>query len=652
MPAPADKSRVVRFGVFEVDLKEAELRKSGLRIKLQEQPFQILTMLLERPGQTISREELQRKFWPANTFADVDHSLNASVKKLREALGDDPENPRFIETLHRRGYRFIAPVDGPGVDPVRGEVSPAAAAARPSKWSSPMSVGLGLGTLAAVAVLLFAFNVGNWRQHLLGGTRTPPIESLAVLPVKNFSGDPSQDFFADGMTDALVAGLAQVKAVKVISRTSVMHYKGTNETAPQIAKELGVDGIVEVSMMRSGDRLRLTAQLIDARQDRHLWADSYERNMSDVLALQSDLVQAIVAEIKVQITPQETARLKAARRVDPDVYDATLKGKAIVEYATREEQFGQAIELFQKAIDADPTYAPAWAGLGEALWYRAAGGSEIVAPAEVRDRATAAADRALELDENLPEAHKARAVIAFDGDWDIEKAQQHFERALELRPGYASAHNLYGQTLTIPLSRFDEARRHLDRARELDPLSPWNDFNLLYWWLYQGRPDKELEEGQRLSLQKNPTLLLHAVNGGALLALGQPNHAIAELEAELKVDSPDRPVPVLGSLGLAYGLVGRRADALKILHELEQASKKRYVSPYYIAIVCSGLGQMDKAFRLLEQALALRSTYLVIGCAPVDPCLALFRRDPRWKSFIERFRQQVHLPPGTPSPYS
>ena len=176
--------------------------------------------------------------------------------------------------------------------------------------------------------------------------------------------------------------------------------------------------------------------------------------------------------------------------------------------------------------------------------------------------------------------------------------------------------------------------------------------NLLYWWLYQGRPEKELDEGQRLSRQQTPTLLLHAVNGGALLALGQPRRAIAELEAELKADFPGRPVPVLGSLGLAYGLVGRRADALRILHELEQASKKCYISPYYIAIVCSGLGQMDKAFRLLNQALAMRSTYLVIGCAPVDPCLMLFRRDPRWKSFIERFRQQVRLPPGTPNPYS
>ncbi|HXX01256.1 MAG TPA: serine/threonine-protein kinase, partial [Candidatus Acidoferrales bacterium] len=236
-----------------------------------------------------------------------------------------------------------------------GVLSATKFAARPAKWSYAKLAGLGLGSLAAVVVLLLAFNVGNWRQRLLGRVQTPHIESLAVLPVKNFSGDPSQDFFADGMTDALIADLAQIKAIKVISRTSVMHYKGTSDTLPQIAGELGVDGIVEASVVRSGDRVRLTAQLIDARQDRHLWANNYERNMTDVLGLQSELVQAITGEIRVQLAPQESERLKTTRHVDPDVYDTTLKGKETLEYATREVQIRQAIELFQKAIDRDPT---------------------------------------------------------------------------------------------------------------------------------------------------------------------------------------------------------------------------------------------------------------------------------------------------------
>ena len=503
-----------------------------------------------------------------------------------------------------------------------------------------------------VAAVLIARNVGGLRERLLGRAAAPRIESLAVLPVKNYSGDPGQEFFADGMTDALIAGLAQIKAVKVISRTSVMHYKGTSETLPQIARELGVDGIVEASVMRSGGHVRITAQLLQARQDRHLWANNYERQMTDVLALQSDVVQAIADEIKVQITPQESGRLKAARQVDPEVYDTTLKAGAILEYAMREEQFRQAIELFQKAIDRDPTYAPAWAGLGEALWSLASGGLEFVAPAEVRDRAIAAADRALKLDPNLADAHKARAVIAVDGEWDLVKAQQEFEKALELRPGYAAAENLYGQIFTFTLLRFDEARRHFDRARELDPFSPWNDHNAVAWWLYQGRFEKSLEEAERV-MQRNPTLwIVRQQMGGARLELGQPGQAAAEFEAALKLVRPEPPPPVaFAALGLAYGLAGRRADALKVLAEMEQASKNRYISPYCLALVYSGLGRMDEAFRLLDQALEQRTPYLIIS-PRYDPGSVCFRRDPRWKPFMERVRREIRLPPGTPNPYS
>jgi eukaryotic-like serine/threonine-protein kinase len=305
-----------------------------------------------------------------------------------------------------------------------GVVSAVQPQARRAPWPVAKSIGLGIGILASVFVLLIAFNIGSLRDRVFGRADAPRIESLAVLPVKNFSGDPGQEFFADGMTDDLIAGLAQIKAVKVISRTSVMHYKGTSETLPQIAKELGVDGIVEASVTRSGGRVRITAQLIDAKQDRHLWASNYERETTDVLALQSEVVQAIADEIRVQVTPQESERLKM---------------KATLESAMREEQFHQAIELFQKAIDRDPTYAPAWAGLGEATWYLAATGFEYVNPAEVRGKAIAAAEKALQLDETLPDAHKARAVIAFDGEWNLAKAQQEFEKAIELRPNYAVA---------------------------------------------------------------------------------------------------------------------------------------------------------------------------------------------------------------------
>lgn len=504
---------------------------------------------------------------------------------------------------------------------------------------------------SVVAAILVALNVGGLRERLGGGA--PRIRSLAVLPVKNFSGDPGQEFFADGMTDALIAGLAQIKAIKVISRTSVMQYKDAKKSLPQIAKELGVDGIVEASVIRSGGRVRVTAQLVDARRDQNLWANKFERNTTDVLVVQSEVVQAIADQIRAEVTPQESERLKAARQVDPEVYDQTLKAEAIMEYATREEQCRRAIELFQKAIERDPTYAPAWAGLGEALWSLAAFGFEFVAPGEVRDRAIAAADRALKLDPNLADAHKTRAFIAIDGEWDLAKAQQHFERALELRPGYAAAHNLYMQILVMILGRPDEARRHLDRARELDPLSPWSDINLVQWLLWQGRPEKALEEGEA-ARRRNPTILpLTHQMGLARLLLGQPSQAVHEYEALLKALGPDRLTPplVVASLGLAYGLAGRGADALKILAEMEQASKNRYISPYYFAVVYSGLGRMDEAFRLLDRALEQRTPYLVT-CGRYEATTIAFRRDPRWKPFMERLRREVRLPPGTPNPYS
>ncbi len=526
-------------------------------------------------------------------------------------------------------------------------------AARLVRWSFANPVGLGLGILASVIVLLITLNPGRLRERLLGRLAAPRIETLAVLPVKNFSGDPAQDFLAEGMTEELISGLAQIHAIKkVISRTSVAQYKDVKKSLPQIARDLGVDGIIEASVKRSGGRVRMTARLIDARQDRQLWAGNYERDMTDVLVLESELVRAIVSEIGLQVTPQDSERFKSARRVDTEVFDVTLKGKAAIEYATREEEVRQAIELFQKAIDRDPTYAPAWAGLGEALWYLAAIGFEFVSPGEVRERAIAAAEKALELDETLPDAHKARAIIAADGEWDLTKALRHYERALELRPSYAPAHNLYGQLLGgSPFTRFDEARRHLDRARELDPLSPWNDAALHAWWTYQGWPEKTLENGER-ARRRNPTLwIIPWQMGFAQLLLGQPVRAVPEFNAALGLLRPERTASVLAPLGLAYGKAGRRADALEILSEMEQASQKRYISPFYLAVVYSGLGRMDEAYRLLDRALEQRTPWLVL-CTPYEAnCLAL-RRDPRWKPFIDRIRRLVRLPPGTPDPYS
>ncbi len=282
--------RIVRFGVFEVDLRAGELRRSGVKIKLQEQPFQILSLLLGRPGEVVTREEIQKKLWPADTFVDFEHSLNAAVKRLREALGDSADTPRFVETIPRRGYRFIYPVERPG-------------------WASRIRQ-LRIVALAAVALLavLIGLNVGGLRDRLLGGAGRGQITSIAVLPLENLSGDPEQEYFVDGMTETLITELSKISALTVISRQSVMQFKDTDEPLPEIARELNVDAVVEGSALHIGERVRITVQLIEAASDRNLWAENYDRELRDVLALHSEVARAIAQEIRIALTPEEESR--------------------------------------------------------------------------------------------------------------------------------------------------------------------------------------------------------------------------------------------------------------------------------------------------------------------------------------------------------
>src|SRR5712691_1456329 len=339
-------SAILRFGVFEVDVRAGELRKRGARIKLQEQPFQVLTVLLQRPGEVVTREELRSQNWPPDTFVDFDNSVNTAINKLREALGDSAESPRFIETLPRRGYRFIGSVDGvdgrAGAKGKRqgGEVR---FSVRRLRWMAAIVL------FAALAGALFALNVFRVRERVVGDSRVVRIQSLAVLPLTNLSGDPNQEYFSDGMTDALITGLAQLGSIKVISRTSIMRYKKTDKSLPEIAHELNVDGIIEGTVQRSGDRVRITAQLIEGSTDQHVWSNGYERDLRDVLALQDEVARAIAHEIKINLTPQDQTRLATARQVNPQAYEIYLKGRY---HLNKMSGVGarQAAEYFNKAI--------------------------------------------------------------------------------------------------------------------------------------------------------------------------------------------------------------------------------------------------------------------------------------------------------------
>ena len=409
MGAPSPPTSPFRFGLFEFDPESNELRKQGMKIKLQGQPMEILALLLARPGEVVTREEFQKKLWQDGTFVDFEHSLNAAMKRLREALGDSAETPRFVETLARRGYRFIAPVDrGPAT-----VESPAALAQVPSRRRRLILLSV-LATVAIVAAAA-ATNAVNVRDRLRGRSSSNPINSLVVLHLKNLSGDSEQDYFSDGMTDALSAHLAGVRALRVISQTSSLHYKGTRKSVSEIARELDVDAVVEGSVLRSGDRIRINVQLIQAAPEKRRWGQTYERNVRDVLTLQSEVARAIVDEIRVELTPGEKERLSTVRAPSPEALLEYVKGRFYWNKRT-EEELRKAVEHFRRATEIDPGYALAYAGLADSwvprAWYA------YLPPREAFPQAKEAVTKALKLDPGLAEAHTTLAFITLYYDWD------------------------------------------------------------------------------------------------------------------------------------------------------------------------------------------------------------------------------------------
>src|SRR5712691_10246568 len=471
----------VRFGSFELDLRAGELRKQGVKIKLQEQPFQILALLLEQPGQVVTREELRSRLWPSDTFVDFDHSLNKAINKLREALGDSAENPRFVETLPRRGYRFIAGGDEP--------VTPASGGRRSRAWSALLA----LAVLAAALIALLASGGREWRSRSFA-TRAAPVEikSIAVLPLENLSGDASQDYFVDGMTDALITELAQIGRLRVISRTSMMRYRATRKPLPEIARELNVEAVVEGTVVRVGPRVRVTAQLIHAPTDRHLWARSYDRELRDVLALQEEVARAIAQAVQVEVRPDERRRLSQAAAIDPEAYESYLKGRFYWSMRGRENLL-KAAAYFQQAIAEDPTYASAYSGLSDT--YRQSD-QEGLAPAECMPKAEAAARKALALDDTLAEAHASLAGVLYRYHWEWGAAEKEFQRSLDLDPNSAEGHRAYAVYL-LTMRRNQEALPQVQRAQELSPLSPVIGIEVAVALMRLARYDEAIEQLQK-----------------------------------------------------------------------------------------------------------------------------------------------------------
>jgi TolB-like protein/DNA-binding winged helix-turn-helix (wHTH) protein/Tfp pilus assembly protein PilF len=634
--------KAVRFGPFEADLRAGELRKHGVKLKLVGQPFEVLAMLLECPGQLVTREELRTRLWPTDTFVDFDHGLNAAVNKLRDALSESAEKPTYVETLPRRGYRFISAVDLPdslGLKlPVPGMPasleSPVVVAETqiPSRYRHRRVFVTAL-VLVVVLAVVFGFYLGRVRHRLVGEPSVPRIQSIAVLPLENLSKDPEQEYFVDGMTDELITNLAQISALKVISRTSAMRYKGTKKSLPEIARELHVDAVVEGTVMHSGDRVRITAQLIEASTDHHLWAASYDRDLQNVLSMQEEVTRAIVSEVRVKLTAQEQARLANMHPINPEAFQLWLKGRYYW-YKLNPEGMQKAIEYFQQALEKDPAYAPAYAGLADS--YNLLAFFNVFPPREVMPKAKAAAVKALELDDNLAEAHVSLGWAGFTYDLDWPAAGKHFDRAIVLNPAYPLAHSYYSLYLGA-LGRPEEGLTEAKRALDLDPVSPAINHYVVVQ-LYLARRFDEAIEQCRKTLELDPSFTpVRGTLAEVYSAKGMYREALAEYE-ELSALSGGSPRST-AFVGYAHARLGHRSQAFRVLEQLRAASKQRYVPALSFAIVYVGLGEKEKAFLWLEKAYDERTNSLAY--LKVQATWDTLRSDPRFADLVRR----IGLPP-------
>ncbi len=619
------KQPPIRFGIFEVDLQAGELRRQGFRVKVQEQPFQILAMLLERPGEVVTREEIQRRLWPADTFVDFDRGLNRATNRLRESLGDGADSPRFIETLPRRGYRFIAPVEtvrtgSPVHSPEGSALGSASGMSLRKRWLLASA-----GAILAISLVSIGANFGGVRDRVLLTRAEPRIESVAVLPLENLSGDPAQEYFADGMTDELITEIAKISSLRVISRTSTMHYKGSVKPLPVIARELGVAAVVEGAVVRSDQNVRITVQLIQAWDDSHLWSEKYERNMGDVLTLQGEVAQAIAGQIRIKLTPEEHASLARARPVNAQAFEAYLKGYFFLNKGT--EGLDKSIELFTQAIQFDAGYAQAYAGLSQSFVYLGIFG--LRPPKEVYPKAQAAAMTALALDQTIAEAHNALADIKKGYEWNWPAAEAEYRRALELNPSSSLTHAWYSDYLS-KMGRAEEAIAEARRARELDPISAKLSASL-GMILYRARKYDEAIAACQKALELEPNYPnTYWFLAFALEQKREFPEAIARLEKAVSLSG----APLYRALlAHAYALDGERAKALSTLDDLKVLSKKSYVSPLDIALVYTGLGDKDSAFEWLEKAYQQR--VMRIQELP-QPHFDSLRSDPRFEDLLRR----------------
>jgi TolB-like protein/DNA-binding winged helix-turn-helix (wHTH) protein/tetratricopeptide (TPR) repeat protein len=629
----AEPHRILCFGPFEVDTVSGELRRQGLKIRLQDQPFRLLVLLLERAGDVVTRDDLREKLWPADTYVDFDHSLNTAVRKLREALGDSADAPRYVETLSRRGYRFIAPV-APRASSQVASADVDVASVPPVRMSQPSTSTRRL-LIPAIAAAIAAVAFAAYWLAPRRGSMTPSGRRLtvAVLPFDNLSGDPDQEYLSDGLTEEMITQLGRLEPdrLRVLARSSTWKYKRAERDIGQLRRELGADYVLEGSLRRSSERVRVTAQLVQVDDQSQVWADTYERDLRDVLILQREVAEAVARTIALTLTPGAKARLARAGPVHSEAYQDYLRGRFFGNRRTP-PTLKQALGYFQKAIDADPGYAPAYSGLADS--YVSLGASSVVGvlpPGEAMPEAKKAALKALEIDSTLAEAHASLAQVHLLYDWDLTASENEFRRALELDPSYTTAHHWYSHCL-LPLGRTEASLAESKRALELEPLQLLVGIHLGWHYLYARQYDQAIDQFRR-TLELDPTFpQTQRYAAWAYLQKGMHREAIAAFQTAL--NSLGRDPKIEGELGYAFATAGRRTESLAMLQGLVDLSATRYVSPYSIALVHAGLGNREQALDWLDKAYEARSDYMVY--LTLEPMLDGLRSDPRFVALIRR----------------
>ena len=611
MPGP-----ILRFHDTELDIGRYEIRQRGRSLRLERLPMELLILLASRQGELVTREEVIERLWGKGVHLDADQGINTAIRKIRLCLRDVADNPTYVQTVVGKGYRFVPPVtisqptlltlnDEPPAPPL--PEPPAVSTPDSSRWvRSKWIVIAALVTLAAASAFAWI-----WYAHR--ASQPAPIRAIAVLPFENLSGDPAQDYFVDGITDELITELAKMGGVRVISRTSSMQYKHAKGNLKEIASELGVDAVVEGALSRSDNRVRITAQLIRASSDQHIWANSYERDVSDILALRAEIALAVARELRVELaldTPGTTSR----RPLNQEAYVEYLRGR----YAwnlRREPALLEAIQHFEAAIQIDPNFAQAYSALADC--HTALGYLNARSPEETFPTARLAAQKALELDSSLAEPHASLAYyyLYYERNWDA--AEKEFRKAIELNPSYAVAHDWYGVYLTAR-GRWSDALKELEKARQLDPLSLPIRTDVGFSLYYSGNYDAAIQSLRETLEQDQGFPLAHLWLGRAYEEKGMYAEAVTEFDKVQKA-LPGWPV-AMAATGWVYGRWGKTSEARRILTELNAQSKHRYVSAYAIALVHAGLGDKDESLRFLNLGMNERTNWMVWTAI-----------DPRWQ---------------------